>query len=178
MASTPRNVGTMRNKTLLTVACCILSIFLAHHANAFPQVRRRSTSFPSQHRGISVQVRLSNNSNGIDNESVNSKHVTNRRELFQRSFYSLGIALTASTANSARGNAVGLPNILLSADADRGVKGMPAPIKKSSGLGYKIRSVSKVMVRLAHVTKLLGHAKDASKFIHFLFFQRMNSKEI
>jgi hypothetical protein len=109
-----------------------------------------SSAFPAckstvQQRGRhTTRIRLSDDSHA--DTPGNSNDQLSRRNVFKRSIYTLGLALAASSANPASGNAIELgSNLLLSADA--GVKGMPAPIKKSSGLGYKIRSVSKVMVR-------------------------------
>ena len=136
-------------KTMFNLTCLlIISTFLTNHANAFPQARRRSISSPG--RGVSArlptQVGLSSDCDDINKTPSDSNRQTNRRHLLQTSMYSLGLA--ATSAHPERGNAVefGLPNILLSADDNKAVKGMPAPIKKSSGLGYKIRAVSKVMV--------------------------------
>ena len=139
-------------KTMFNLTCLlIISTFLTNHANAFPQARRRSISSPG--RGVSArlptQVGLSSDcDDNINTTPSDSNRQTNRRHLLQTSMYSLGLALAATSAHPERGNAVefGLPNILLSADDNKAVKGMPAPIKKSSGLGYKIRAVSKVMV--------------------------------
>jgi hypothetical protein len=131
-----------------TISFFIISICSLRHANAFSQAHRHSIATRGGQQGTST-LKMLDNSNDVDDATDKSNNQRTRRQMFQRSFYSVGLALTASTANSARGNAIefSLPNILISSDGDRGVKGMPAPIKKSSGLGYKIRSVSKVMVR-------------------------------
>lgn len=61
----------------------------------------------------------------------------------------MGFALTATGVVSTQSsNALEIPNFLLSAGEDRGVKGMPVPSKKLGGLSNKIRGVSKVMVSL------------------------------
>jgi hypothetical protein len=94
-------------------------------------------------------VYLSGISDDANRANINSDIQSTRREALQRAIYSMGLVLAATSTNPSTGNAVGLglPNLLLSADGDnRTTKGMPAPNKKSSGLGYKIRSVSKVMV--------------------------------
>lgn len=164
--------------------------FLSNHANAFPQARRRSVS--SSQRGVdarlSTQIRLSNECNDVIKEPIGSDNQTTRRHVLQKSMYSLGLALAATSANPERGNAIefGLPNILLSADGDnKAVKGMPAPIKKSSGLGYKIRAVSKVMVSKSSTIvsrRSSGHVTCISMhlicYLLFCPFQRMSSNEI
>jgi hypothetical protein len=146
----------------------ILSILLTNHANAFPQTHRRSSINASEQRWRTSDwpstVYLSGLSNDEDGANINSSIQSTRREVLQRSIYSIGLMLTATSVNPSRGNAVGLPNLLLSADGDnKATKGMAAPNKKSSGLGYKIRSVSKVMVSCLKIiddTLVYSHFSD------------------
>lgn len=136
--------------TPVTVCFVILSIFSTNHANAFPLIRRRPIIASGQRwRTSPSTVYLSGISDDANRANINSDIQSTRREALQRAIYSMGLVLAATSTNPSTGNAVGLglPNLLLSADGDnRTTKGMPAPNKKSSGLGYKIRSVSKVMV--------------------------------
>lgn len=135
---------------LMIVFPLLMSSISTYNANAFPQARLSSIA-ATEGRGFIERssTRLYNILNSIEDAESSSDNQKTRRELFYHSIYSIGLALAATSANPSRGNAIefGLPNILLSVDGDnRATKGMPAPNKKSSGLGYKIRSVSKIMV--------------------------------
>ncbi|KAL3784707.1 hypothetical protein HJC23_007716 [Cyclotella cryptica] len=139
----------------LTVTCFLIAtILFASHSTAFQLACRRSFAL-SEHRGIegrfSTRIRSSDDTHGANDAPNNTDIIISRRRVFQRSLYSLGLALAASSSTSERGNTLelGIPNLLLTVDGEnRGVKGMPSPTKKTSGLGYKIRSVSKVMDEL------------------------------
>lgn len=142
--------GLPRITGLFITEVILLSFYLSQHANAFPQALRRSIASYSQ-RCVSAHgpssTHLFSNANGVEDDGLTKQ--ANRREILQRSIQSLGLALASISSHPSTANAIGfdLSNLLLSADGEnRGVKGMAAPTKKTSGLGYKIRSVSKVMV--------------------------------
>ena len=73
-----------------------------------------------------------------------------RRDILSRAVYGLVGGLTAtSISNVDRVNALDIPSFMISSEGDsRGLKGMPVPSKKLGGLPNKIRSVSKIMVRI------------------------------
>lgn len=74
-----------------------------------------------------------------------------RRDILSRAVYGLAGGLTAATSisNVDRVNALDIPSFMISSEGDsRGLKGMPVPSKKLGGLPNKIRSVSKIMVRI------------------------------
>ncbi len=79
-----------------------------------------------------------------DNTEEFPRNESSRRDILQRSFCGIGVAFTASLHGVEPVNAI--QNFLLSADDNRGVKGMPVPSKKLGGLSNKIRGVSKIMV--------------------------------
>ena len=143
-------IGVPRITGLFITELFLLSIYLSQQTNAFPLTRRRFIPSYNQ-RCVSAHgsssTHLFSNSNGVEDHAPLQQ--TTRREILQRSIQILGLASAFTPLQPSTATAIGfdLSNLLLSADGDnRGVKGMAAPTKKTSGLGYKIRSVSKVMV--------------------------------
>mmetsp|Transcript_6750 Transcript_6750/g.14876 ORF Transcript_6750/g.14876 Transcript_6750/m.14876 type:complete len:344 (+) Transcript_6750:43-1074(+) len=146
----------MRHNTALAIVCLISLLY--QPITAFQQpclvasninsslTRRGSASFDSDR---SLLAAKHNNEYDDDTTDCDNQINISRRNILNQSLFSMGFALTATAVVSTQSsNALEIPNFLLSAGEDRGVKGMPVPSKKLGGLSNKIRGVSKVMDEL------------------------------
>ena len=133
---------------MLSTTCCIL-LFLClyiHKSIAFQPPRSLVVVSSSCRYDVSVSA--------VGEDSDDDSRCCNyfsRRDILSRAVYGLVGGLTAATSisNVDRVNALDIPSFMISSEGDsRGLKGMPVPSKKLGGLPNKIRSVSKIMVRI------------------------------
>lgn len=140
----------MSPPTPISLALALLCIFLQNNQSfAFQPPNNAAYSVLS--RGalakLDVVATLQISKTHLPNEDDTEEFPQNelsRRDILQRSLCCIGAVFAASASGVDPVNA--FPNFLLSADDNRGVKGMPVPSKKLGGLSNKIRGVSKIMV--------------------------------
>lgn len=185
---TSQNASSSAN--MLTITCHLIILALLclclhrHQSSAFQQPsplaaspsRRYSTS--RDHDVSAARLDEDQPHDDCNNDDSHDDCSISRRDILSRTLYGVGLTLAGSAE---RGNALDVPNFLVSSEGDRGVKGMPVPSKNLGGFSNKIRSVSKIMVRVEDgVRRLFRHFMHKNQLIHLyalpLCIYRMNSK--
>lgn len=151
----PRQEDRLR-MTAITWHLALLSVCLLGHRSAAafqqpisapiaaaPSSARRSCSPRATIISSAARSRSEEEPFRDDGDHGRIGNAVSRRGVLARAMYGAGLTFAASGCN-----ALDVPGFLVSAEVDRGVKGMPVPGKKVGGLSKKITSVSKIMVRI------------------------------